>query len=151
MTVVDTSTPTIVLDEVDLQLLGGRLFHDGATSALRHDCSYSGKNSLELCAHRAGKCRLVWEPVELNCHETDFVRFAYKKTSPTSKVGISWTGPDGREFVATDGELNGRQEWTIPNYGDTDFHEVVLSFSEMEHPAAGNKSLPRVDVLRFEF
>jgi hypothetical protein len=145
VTIVDTTTPTVVFDEVDLLEQTGRTMPEGASLYFRH-AGYRGDYALEVRAEKAGDCRVRWEPFLLSSHENEFIRFAYKKTNPQAKIVLSWTLTDGTETVATEGDLHGRQGWQLPDAEGTDYHEVVLSFADMRAPASGKKRLPRGEV-----
>ena len=90
---------------------------------------------------------MEWKPYLLHNHETDYIRFAYKKTDLNARIMIGWSMEgDGPQFVATDGNLEGRQGWQIPHFADTEYHEVVLDYADMVGPKSGEKKIPRGSV-----
>ena len=151
ITIVDDSTPTTVFDEVSLNERNGRIFGDGASTFFQKANAYSGDYALEVRADQPGEGSVAWKPFLLDTHESNYLRFAYKKTNPASKVVIGWGSGDDLEFVATEGDLNGRQGWQIKHYQDTDYHEVVLDLAAMQPDAKGRITVPRVDVKSFFF
>src|SRR5262249_15508794 len=128
----------------------GRTLPENASLFFRQ-AGYIGEYALEVRSDKAGDCRVRWEPFQVSSHETEFVRLAYKKTNPNTKVEFSWTLTDGTEIVVTEGDLLSRQGWQIPDAAGGGYHEVVLSFADMGAPAAGDKRLPRGDVQSFSF
>jgi hypothetical protein len=151
VTVVDTHAPTLVFDEIDFYEQNGRVLQDGASYYFQRRSAFRGDWCFEVQAERAGAGRILWKPIFLHSHETGFLRFAYKKTNPKTKVLVGF-GPRGEAgFVASDGDLGGRQGWKLPHFQDTDYHDVVVDFAEMQAPADGSKVLPRDNVETFVF
>jgi hypothetical protein len=151
VTVVDTTTPTVVFDEVDFYEQNGRMVPDGASLYFRSHHAYAGQYSLEVRAARDGASKVAWEPFQLSSNETGFIRFAYRKTNPRSRVSFAWTLADGTEAVATEGDRGQRQGWQIPFRDDTDYHDVVLDFADLKGPAGAPKRLPRGEVRALVF
>jgi hypothetical protein len=145
VTVVDVTTPTVVFDEVDLAEQNGRTVPDGASCFFRR-VPYAGEYALEVRAEQSGHCGVRWEPFRLSSHESEFLRFAYRKTNPATKAEFSWVLTDGTAAVVTEGELGGRQGWQVARRDDCDYHEVVVSFADMQGPTLGDKLLPRGEV-----
>ncbi len=142
VTVIDTTTPTRIFDELDLYDHNGRLIAEKASYFYRSRDAHHGKHALEIRADAEGASSVRWDPVRLDCHETQYLRFAYRKANAESRFELSWKLLDGTETVVTDGELNGRQGWQIKPVHDTKYHAVVLDFADMQSGKAGKK-LPR--------
>ncbi|MFH1021893.1 MAG: hypothetical protein V1809_00715 [Planctomycetota bacterium] len=153
ITVIDTTTPTSVLDEIDLYERNGRVLRSGVGCYFQRRESYRGDYSLELRAERKEGGSVSWQPFQLDSHETDYVRFAYRKTNPQSRISIGWRPANQTDvmFVATEGDLRGSQGWEIPHRQDGDYHEVVLDFADMKMPVRGGKRIPRCAIGEFNF
>ena len=153
VTIVDTSTPTSVFDEIDFYERNGRVIRSGVSYFFQRRNASSGVYSLEVQANSNMGGSVKWEPYKLNSHETDYLRFWYKKTNPKSRIFISWKALDMQktEFFATDGDLNGKQGWVIPYYEDSLYHEVILDFADMKPPETGKKIIPRCDIESISF
>ncbi len=153
VTIIDTSAPTSVFDEVDFYERNGRMFRQGVSYYLQMRNAYTGRYSMEIQADSDGGGEATWEPFALNSYETGFLRFAYRKNNPDSKITIRWTSqtdPDA-QFVVTEGDLAGRQGWEIPHRKDTEYHEVIVDYVDMQSPASGDKKLPRCQIDTFSF
>src|SRR5262249_39217652 len=148
--VVDTSTPTRVFDEVDLFEQNGRVVQTNANLFLRSMVAYRGRYALEVEATGDGPGDVIWHPVRLDSHETNYFHFAFKKINPESKMLIGWSDGDGLKYVATDGDLGDNQGWKVHDYKDTDWHEIVVSYATMATGSIG-KSVPRGKVKTFWF
>lgn len=145
VTIVDTTTPTVVFDEVDLYEQNGRTIPEGASCFFRRDPCV-GQYALEIQAEKQGTCRVLWEPYRLNSHETEYLHFAYKKSNPKTAMVLSVTLEDGTETVVTEGELRGRQGWEVRPADSSGYHEVVVSFADLRAAADGSKRLPRGEI-----
>ena len=118
----------------------------GASYYFRKQHAYAGDYCCEVQVEQPGGGMVLWNPVFLNSHETGFVRFAYKKSNPRSKVFVGW-GPQMQPvFIASEGDLHGAQGWQLPYFEDREYHEAVLDFVDMQGPATGSKVVPRGEV-----
>jgi hypothetical protein len=145
VTIVDTHCPSVVFDEVDFFETNGRLEPQGASYYFQQRHAYSGRYAAEVQLDKDGKGLVCWKPYLADNHETSHLRFAYKKTNPKSRVILGWS-QDGAtpQFLATDGDRDGKQGWELPCFEDSEYHEVILDFADMLPAAAGTrKALPR--------
>ncbi len=150
VTVVDDSTPTIVLDEVPLQDLGPNRLTSEATVAEVQELAYSGKRTLLLTATAEGQASVQWTPGGLDNHETDFLSFAYRKSNRSSRVYLRWTDDQGMSYEAREGTAPDVQGWEVYPAPADNWREVVLEYADMQPGAAGTKRIPRGRVKRVE-
>jgi hypothetical protein len=151
VSVIDETTPRTVFDEVDFYEQNGQVVPQKASSYLRQTGARSGSCCLEVQAESTGDCGVAWKPYRFDNFETDYVRFSYRKSNPRSRVVFGWSDGDDIRFVATEGSLQGRQGWHLPQRADTEYQDVVLDFADMEKPAQGEKAVPRTNVRTFYF
>ncbi len=149
VTIIDTSTPLRIFDELDLYEHNGRLVSRKASYFYRSCDAYHGHSAMQIRANETGTSSVRWEPIRLECHETQFLRFAYRKDDLNARFELSWKLRDGTETVVTDGELGDRQGWQIPAVQDKNYHEVVLDFADLQCTQA--KKLPRGAIASVSF
>lgn len=151
VTIVDTSWPTIAFDEVDLYEMNGDLRRNQASYYFRNGHARRGKYAMEVQCENDQAGWIEWRPFLFDTHETDYVRFSYKKTNPDSQAFCAWSADGKTWFVATEGDLKGRQGWRIPHHADREYHDLTLDFADMQPPAHGNKQIPRCRVQNIYF
>jgi hypothetical protein len=152
VTIVDTGCANVVFDELDLYEQTGRVVPDGASYFFRTGpVAKIGKHAAEVRAERAGPVAVHWEPFRLDSHETGYVHLSFKKTNPAARARFSWTLADGTETVVAEDDLGGHQGWKVGPFEDTEYHELVLAYSDMVAPAGGSKRPPRGEIARVSF
>ena len=151
ITVADTTRPIIVFDEVDLHEMNGRVMQENASYRYRSGKGYHGNHSFEVVVDKDGTGHIDWEPFALDMYETDYFRFAFKKSNAKSIASIELIASDGTRFVATEGELGGLQGWSIHRHASSDYQEVVLDFAQMTMPSSGRKVVPRKQLRAVRF
>jgi hypothetical protein len=150
VTIVDNTTPTVVLDEVPLQDLCPASVRSQATVSQESENGYSGKRALHLEAQAAGAAYVRWVPGALDNHETDYLSFAYRKSNPASRAYQRWTDEEGVSYEAREEALPEIQGWQFfPNPGEG-WREVVLDYADMQAPAGRTKSIPRGRITSLE-
>ena len=168
VTVVDTCTPTVAIDEVEPgSARNGHRLSINARYNFESSGAAVGQRCVKVQAVKAGDSVVTWMPSKLDSHETDYVRFFYRKSNPKSRIVLGWSqkASEPRDYVepnspsqpcpklfrASDGDLQGHQGWTLPHFEDTDYHEVVLDYADMVHPNTPFKGIPRGDVISLAF
>jgi hypothetical protein len=152
ITVVDTSHPTIVFDEVDLYETNGRIFQNRASYFLQHREPYTGEYSMEIQSEVDGNSFVSYFPFRLDNQGTDFIRFAYKKTNSKSRVVVEFITENGRRNIITeDPSISDGWVAVIPNRPNTDYSEVIVEYSDMEPRGEVVRSIPRGQIREIRF
>ena len=151
VSIVDTETPTIVFDEIPLDQAGGDVSAHNARLSYPEERAARGRRCMEIRSAAGGESAVVCQPRRFDNHETDFVRLFYRKSNPESEATFSWSDAGGREYVVTEGSLQGRQGWQISPHVGQGYREVVLEYADMRSPAAGAKTIPRGVIRQFAF
>jgi len=139
VTIVDDYVPTVVFDEVDPLHKFGDVVSDNADSYFRHTQGFQGAKCLEIeLQDTAGSS--TWTLPAITSDHTSFVRFAYRKSNPKSRMNLRLTFEDGGELTATEGELEKLLGWQITPRDDDQWHDVVLDLADVQGP----KPLKRV-------
>lgn len=149
VTVIDGSCPTRIFGELHPSETNTQVIMNGASYKIANEGAYSGQYALEIKAEQHGEIWIDLLPHDLNSHETDYIRFAYRKTNPDSKIITGWGAGETIEFMATEGDLGGLQGWRIHKREDADWHEVVLDYADISLDSGQQKRIPRVDVAMF--
>jgi hypothetical protein len=128
ITLVDDAVPTTVFDEVDPLHRFGDLRTEDAECYFRSSGAYQGVHCLEVKL-TGDSGRATWTLPDVSSADDSYLRFAYRKTNRASKVCLSLEMADGTRVTA--GEETNAYGWRLPARHDTEWHEVVLAFTEV--------------------
>ncbi|HEX3151275.1 MAG TPA: hypothetical protein VHR66_24570 [Gemmataceae bacterium] len=138
ITIVDDTTPAVVLGDVDPLHRGGDFRSEGAECYFRHTGGFRGPKCLEVVLQEpSGKSEIAVPPVAAG--SAQHLRFAYRKTNAKSLVGVRFVFDNGSELFAVEGAKNRAIGWTVPMAGDSDWHDCVLALTEIDGPRPLNR------------
>lgn len=152
ITVVDSSFPTIVFDEVDFYQQFGRLRTKGAYYFLRKTGGPSGRRMIEVKIDE-NEGRISWAPNHLDTSLATHFRFSYRKADPSTKIGIRIIMEDGSEHLAAEkGLWNSKASgWCLPMWKKKEWRDITVDFCDEDMTAAGKITLPRGKVNKVLF
>jgi len=157
ITMVDNSTPTLVVDEVDLFQMQGRVVPKDARYFFNKAVGFTGKRAVEIVAGPGdGKLsgEVEWQPAVLDASRTNAFQFAYKKSDPSVRAGLLIEFVNGEQLEVLEDGLKHRGTGVVSSLrpaDSTDWTVVTLDYAHLDYSQLGRPGAPTGKVRAVHF